>query len=206
MALAFISVVLFQWFRCWCPSQRYKRSTTGGKKGKPGRGCGCGRIKNWNQQLFAVDGCRVHANCHPKDAKHVPPALELKFLTELICMRDASGQSSSAKPSPGQPNPTQPPTSIHTFLSLFLRCCPNVFAGKRKREQNSDYRSICHLALRAAPEAPSHRMPHLRTTDPPSHHPMPKVATAIHFVLLNFQKTTSKNWHHFVDSGSVLRG
>lgn len=23
-------------------------------------------------QLFAVDGCRVHANCHPKDAEHVP--------------------------------------------------------------------------------------------------------------------------------------
>jgi len=59
----------------------------------------------------------VHANCHPKDAKHVPSALELKFLTELICMRDASGQSSP----PNQPNHPLPPPFFVAFFSDVVR-------------------------------------------------------------------------------------
>lgn len=131
-----------------------------------------------SRQLFAVDGCRVHANCHPKDAEHVPrvhsvscaPLLHSPLslsLSQLICMRAAVGASD--------------------FYFFF---CPNfsdvvqTFLPSGKQD-----RSSCHLALKACQRPQRYRatflLPHSSLPSPLN---CAKVAPAIHFELLNSQK------------------
>lgn len=149
------------------------------------------------QKLFAVDGCRVHANCHQKDAEHVPvcplckhaqhaslplPLLPLPcYCAPLICMRAADWSSEG-------------------FFLLRLRCCPNVFAKWQTAGQKQ-----LPLGIKGATRV-SVPLP------PPPHHflflPFPSLTAPrsrpanIHFELLNFEKVTrAKTDIIFEDSG-----
>lgn len=145
-----------------------------------------------SRQLFAVDGCRVHANCNPQDAEHVPMSVQQPW--RFLCSSSPSALF-----------------TLHSllYLSLTYPSAPVDLYARSGRSQRSSFfvgpnfsdvvqtflpsgkqdRSSCHLALKAC-----HRPQRCRAIFflPHSSFPLPlncaKVAPAIHFELLNSQK------------------
>lgn len=142
------------------------------------------------QKLFAVDGCRVHANCHQKDAEHVP-----------VCPLCKHAQHAS-------PHSHSPPLLLCP-VDLYARCGPKqrrffscsasdvvqTFLPSGKQQD----RSSCHWTLKAHP-LPAYLYRTLPVL-PPLTAPRSRPAT-IHFELLNFEKATrAKTDIIFEDSG-----
>lgn len=155
------------------------------------RGRGWGEGVGWlRQKLFAVDGCRVHANCHQKDAEHVPVCPLCKHAQHAL---------------PHSHCPFSPPLLLCP-VDLYARCglkqrrffsysasdVVQTFLPSGKQQD----RSSCHWALKAQPAYLYRPLP-----IPPLTAPRSRPAT-IHFELLNFEKATrAKTDIIFEDSG-----
>lgn len=133
---------------------------------------GAGRwMGGLRQKLFAVDGCRVHANCHRKDAEHVP-----------VCPLCKHAQHAS----PHFNFPSASPPLLLCPVDLYARCGPKqrrffscsasdvvqTFLPSGKQQD----RSSCHWALKAHP-LPAYLY---RPLPRPSPFNCPKVASSDH--------------------------